>query len=85
MILAVGACVLQYVSLRFVVVFVEIQTHGFTAQFFGFKGRLLNHIVGLLPKQIIAIIHDLMLNCLPVVTYVIVCGFISNINQKLSK
>ena len=47
-----------------------------------FKGRLLNHIVGLLPKQIIAIIHDLMLNCLPVVTYVIVCGFISNIKQK---
>ena len=42
--------------------FVEIQTHGFTAQSFGFKGRLLNHIVGLLPKQIIAIIHDLMLN-----------------------
>ena len=39
--------------------FVEIQTHGFTAQSFGFKGRLLNHIVGLLPKQIIAIIHDL--------------------------
>ena len=32
----------------------EIQTHGFTAQSFGFKGRLLNHIVGLLPKQIIA-------------------------------
>ena len=64
--------------------FVEIQTHGFTAQSFGFKGRLLNHIhvVGLLPKQIIAIIHDLMLNCLPVVTYVIVCGFISNIKQK---
>ena len=55
--------------------FVEIQTHGFTAQSFGFKGRLL-------PKQIIAIIHDLMLNCLPVVTYVIVCGFISNIKQK---
>ena len=48
----------------------EIQTH---AQ--------LNHIVGLLPKQIIAIIHDLMLNCLPVVTYVILCGFISNIKQ----
>ena len=63
--------------------FVEIQTHGFTAQSFGFKGRVLNHIVGLLPKQIIAIIHDLMLNCLPVVTYVIVCGFISNIKQKL--
>ena len=62
--------------------FVEIQTHGFTAQSFGFKGRLLNHIVGLLPKQIIAIIHDLMLNCLPVVTYVILCGFISNIKQK---
>ena len=62
--------------------FVEIQTHGFTEQSFGFKGRLLNHIVGLLPKQIIAIIHDLMLNCLPVVTYVIVCGFISNIKQK---
>ena len=59
----------------------EIQTHGFTAQSFGFKGRLLNHI-GLLPKQIIAIIHDLMLNCLPVVTYVILCGFISNIKQK---
>ena len=58
----------------------EIQTH---AQSFGFKGRLLNHIVGLLPKQIIAIIHDLMLNCLPVVTYVILCGFISNIKQKL--
>ena len=51
--------------------FVEIQTHGFTARSFGFKGRLLNHIVGLLPKQIIAIIHDLMLNCLPVVTYVV--------------
>ena len=32
----------------------EIQTHGFTTQSFGFKGRLLNHIVGLLPKQIIA-------------------------------
>ena len=32
----------------------EIQTHGFTAQSFGFKGGLLNHIVGLLPKQIIA-------------------------------
>ena len=32
----------------------EIQTHGFTAQSFGFKGSLLNHIVGLLPKQIIA-------------------------------
>ena len=62
--------------------FVEIQTHGFTVQSFGFKGRLLNHIVGLLPKQIIAIIHDLMLNCLPVLTYVIVCGFISNIKQK---
>ena len=31
----------------------EIQTHGFTAQSFGFKGGLLNHIVGLLPKQII--------------------------------
>ena len=73
-----------YVSLRFVVMFThdgtEIQTH---AQSFGFKGRLLNHIVGLLPKQIIAIIHDLMLNCLPVVTYVILCGFISNIKQKL--
>ena len=39
-------------------------------------------IVGLLPKQIIAIIHDLMLNCLPVVTYVILGGFISNIKQK---
>ena len=94
-----------------IVMFVEVQTHGFTAQSFGFKGRLLNHIVGLLldwhqaqtamhtamhlciavwawyqssllPKQIIAIIHDLMLNCFPVVTYVIVCGFISNIKQK---
>ena len=32
----------------------EIQTHGFTAQSFGFKGGILNHIVGLLPKQIIA-------------------------------
>ena len=32
----------------------EIHTHGFTAQSFGFKGRLLYHIVGLLPKQIIA-------------------------------
>ena len=31
----------------------EIQTHGFAAQSFGFKGRLLNHIVGLLSKQII--------------------------------
>ena len=56
----------------------EIQTHGFTAQSFGFKGGILNHIVGLLPKQIITNqatfkqkIHDLMLNCLPVVTDVI--------------
>ena len=45
--------------------FVEIQTHGFTAQSFGFKGRLLNHIVGLLPNKLL-LIHDLMLNC-PVV------------------
>ena len=35
-------------------IFVEIQTHGFTAQSFGYKGRLLNHIVGWLSKQIIA-------------------------------
>ena len=32
----------------------EIQTHGFPAQSFKFKGGLLNRIVGLLPKQIIA-------------------------------
>ena len=36
----------------------EIQTHGFAAQSFRFKGGLLYHIhknvVGLLPKQIIA-------------------------------
>ena len=32
----------------------EIKTHGFTAQSFGFKWGLLNHIVGLLSKQIIA-------------------------------
>ena len=67
----------------------EIETHGFTAQSFGFKGGLLNHIIGLLPSKSLQIkqflytkIHDLMLNCLPVVTYVILCGFISNIKQK---
>ena len=62
--------------------FVEIQTHGFTAQSFGFKGRLLNHIVGLLPKQIIAIIHDLMLNCLPVVTYVVLYQILSRNDEN---
>ena len=53
----------------------EIQMHGFSAQSFRFKGGLLNHIVDLLPKQIIAKSSDLMLNCLPVVTYVILRGF----------
>ena len=46
-----------YVSLRFVVMYThdgtEIQTHGFAAQSFRFKGGLLNHIVGLSPKEII--------------------------------
>ena len=46
----------------------EIQTHGFTAQSFGFKGRLLNHIVSLLPKQTIANHSRFDVNCLPVVT-----------------
>ena len=32
----------------------EIQTHGFAALSFRFKGGFLNHIVGLSPKQIIA-------------------------------
>ena len=49
----------------------EIQTHKFTTQSFKFKRRLLNHIISLLPKQIIATIHDLKLNCWPVLTYVI--------------
>ena len=30
----------------------EIQTHGFAAQSFRFKGGILNHIVGLLPTFI---------------------------------
>ena len=68
----------------------KIKTHGFAAQSFRFKGGLLNHIVAfylsksLQIKQLLCTkIHDLMLNCLPVVTYMILCGFISHIKQKL--
>ena len=50
--------------------FVEIETHGFTAQSFGFKGRLLNHIVGLLPKQIIAIIHGFDVKLLAIAIFI---------------
>ena len=60
----------------------EIQTHGFTAQSFGFKGRLLNHIVGLLPKQIIANHSRFDVKLLASCNLCDFMWFISNIKQK---
>ena len=67
----------------------EIQTHGFAAQSFRFKGGLLNHIVGLSPKEIIenqaTFTYTNSRFDVKLFASYNLCGFISNIKQKLWK